>query len=88
MISRIRLEASGTTMGDVDSDLRDLAKQVRDLFWRPVLEGEHVYERQMGEPAGADTAYKGRLILHPDISTVPQMREGPQPAPDRDGQNG
>lgn len=68
MISRIRLDAYGRTPGDVSETLYPHADYIEEMLGVGVSRGEFVVERNLEEPEESVFAFKGRLILHPDIS--------------------
>lgn len=68
-ISRIRLDAYGTSAGICAQVLHDHAAHIERLLGVSVSRGQEVIERQLAEPADSMFAYSGRLLLHPDIST-------------------
>lgn len=70
MISRIRMDAYGNSPGDVSNTLYPHADEIEKLLGVPVSRGEFVVERCLEEPDDSVFAFKGRLILHPDISTT------------------
>jgi hypothetical protein len=72
MISRIRLDAYGPTADHVERTLYPHADQIEKLLGVGVSRGECVIERQLEEPFDSPFTFKGRLILHPDISTISQ----------------
>lgn len=67
MITRIRIEACGATIDDVTATLYPHADLIETLLGVHVSRGECVIERQLSEPEASVFAYKGRLLLHPDI---------------------
>jgi hypothetical protein len=71
MISRIRIEAFGTTPNEVADTLHPHADLIEQMLGISVGRGEEVIERDTNEPFGSRFAYKGRLNLHPDISENP-----------------
>lgn len=84
MISRIRLDAYGKSPEDVANTLYPHADLIEGpaVLGVPVSRGECVIERQLGEPEGSAFAFRGRLVLHPDISTTAgAAREGDEAPP-------
>ncbi len=68
MISRIRLDAFGRTPDAVSETLYPHADLIEKMLGVDVCRGECVIERQLAEPEGSLFAFKGRLLLLPDIS--------------------
>ena len=74
MISRIRLDAYGQTADAVERTLYPHADEFEKVLGVSVSRGECVIERQMEEQEHSMFAFKGRLILHPDISEALEMK--------------
>lgn len=82
MISRIRLDAYGTSPGDVSDTLYPHADEIEKLIGRDISRGEFVVERNLEEPEDSFYAFKGRLTLHVDIAPyIVGDPLGPPPPP-------
>ena len=68
MISRIRLDAFGYEAGEVANTLSSHADEIEKLLGKCVARGECVIERDLPEPDGSRQAFKGRMLLYPDVS--------------------
>lgn len=68
MLSRIRLDAYGGSADEVERTLYPHAAEMERLLGVSVSRGECVIERQVDEPEDGPFAFRGRLLLHPDIS--------------------
>lgn len=72
LIARIRIDAYGSTAGETELMLLNFATECDKATGRPTCAyGEQVIERNMDEPYGSTFAFKGRLILHPDLGMEP-----------------
>lgn len=81
MISRVRLEAYGTTADEVERTLYPHADQIEELLNVQCSFGECVIERQLEEPDDCVYAFKGRLVIHPDTSENPAPLNQPSLEP-------
>lgn len=70
MLTRVRLEARGASATEVELILYPHAEHIERLLNVTVGRGECVIERDRAEPDGP-FAWKGRLVLHPDMSDEP-----------------
>lgn len=69
MVTRVRIDADGATATEVEAVLRAVAEALEERYtWLAPL-GEQVIERQLAEPEGATTAFRGRLTLHPNVAS-------------------
>jgi hypothetical protein len=72
MISRVQVQAFGPSIEAVAEELRAFAGRLGGLNGHaeePMM-GQQVVERDLGEPEGCDWAYKGRLLLHPNVANA------------------
>lgn len=70
MISRIRLDAYGTTADEVERTLYPHADEIEKLLGVSVARGACVIERNLNEPEESVFAFQGRLVLHPELGLV------------------
>ena len=72
MISRIRLDAFGESPQAVASTFEIMVAVLQALpindHADPVMPGECVIERDLNEPDDTRHAWKGRLVLHPNVA--------------------
>lgn len=78
MISRIRIEAYGHSADEVERTLYPHADLFEHVLGVSVNRGECVIERAQDYPDDSVFAFKGRLVLHPDIGEGAQMRPPPR----------
>lgn len=75
MISRIRIDAFGPTAAAVEHALFAAYARFNDVLELDAMPGEQVIERELAEPHGTRHAFKGRMILHPDVQeNAPQRK--------------
>lgn len=71
-IARVRIDAYGESAGEVEATLLeyasrcDAASQASEVAY-----GECVIERNLDEEWGKTYSWRGRLILHPTIGSIP-----------------
>lgn len=76
MISRIRIDAYGSTASNVEEQLLDFAVKCDQATGATECSyGEMVIERQLTEEYGTAFAFKGRQTLHPSIGAAPFIPE-------------
>jgi hypothetical protein len=75
MISRVRLEAFGPTASAVDAVLIEAARRIDEAVFLDAVRGEQVIERVFEEPDGSRHAFKGRLLLHPNVADDARQRQ-------------
>lgn len=83
MISRIRVEAFGATAAEVEATLQAAARVIYRSFDDTLPEAEPAWpadgethiERDLAEPLGTATAWKGRMLLHLNVADDARQRE-------------
>jgi hypothetical protein len=70
-VTRLRIEASGQSVGAVSEALHRAADRLVGVNgFDDISRGQEVYERDLTEPDGSIFAYKGRLLVHPAIAVT------------------
>lgn len=75
MISRIRIDAFGASAADVEHALFTAYAHFNEVLELNAEPGEQVIERDLPEPFGTRHAFKGRMILHPDVQEAAAQRK-------------
>lgn len=75
VVNRVRIEASGPSVGAVSVALYEAARRMAGLngFEHDPARGQEVYERNLEEPDDSRWAYSGRLILHPVVAEATDL---------------
>lgn len=68
MIFRVRVEAYGYSAADCENSLRKAADAMDVHLGLEASRGQQVIEKDAAEPEGSLFHFKGRLILHPNVS--------------------